>query len=207
MVRLHYRGRAHADALPHPGRRGTRDADDRANERRGRRAQSAGARARPEGAPPGHGPTDVAGFGSALGWALRALTLVARVARAHTRGARTPQLKQLRIKNTDGKVGIIEGLKLSTKVVDIKKTIAERKLFKPEEGFLAVDPKNPVCEVRALPRRASTTPVQTPNSGSRLVACAMVGLLASPQHACWRGVSDVVLRAGMPRGVQLVYSA
>jgi len=57
------------------------------------------------------------------------------------------QLKQLRIKNTDGKVGIIEGLKPSTRVFDIKKTIAERKLFKPEEGFLAVDPKNPVCEL------------------------------------------------------------
>lgn len=57
------------------------------------------------------------------------------------------QLKQLRVRAMDGKVGLVEGLKPSTKVLEVKKTIAEKKLFKPEEGFLAVDPKNPVCEL------------------------------------------------------------
>jgi len=57
------------------------------------------------------------------------------------------ELKQLRIKDNSGRMGIIEGLKPSTKVLELKKVIAERKLFKPEEGFLTVDPKNPVCEL------------------------------------------------------------
>jgi len=56
-------------------------------------------------------------------------------------------MKQVRVKGMDGKVFVIEGVKQSTKVFEIKKTIAERKLFKPEEGFLPVDPKNPVCEL------------------------------------------------------------
>jgi len=57
------------------------------------------------------------------------------------------QLNKLRIKDMGGRVGLVEGLKPSTTVVELKKRIAEGKLFKPEEGFLAVDPKNPVCEL------------------------------------------------------------
>ncbi|KAL3917904.1 MAG: hypothetical protein SGPRY_006220 [Prymnesium sp.] len=54
------------------------------------------------------------------------------------------QLKQVRIKSTDGRTVLIEALKPTTKVLEIKKTIAERKFFKAEEGFLSVDAKNPL---------------------------------------------------------------
>lgn len=63
------------------------------------------------------------------------------------RAAVARQLKQVRIKSTDGRTVLIEALKPTTKVLEIKKTIAERKFFKAEEGFLSVDAKNPVCEV------------------------------------------------------------
>mmetsp|Transcript_66907 Transcript_66907/g.118428 ORF Transcript_66907/g.118428 Transcript_66907/m.118428 type:complete len:135 (-) Transcript_66907:137-541(-) len=70
----------------------------------------------------------------------------------HTRAAADveqlkTQLRQVRVKSVDGKVVLIEGIKPTSKVYDIKKTIGERRLFKPEEGYLAVDPKNPVCEL------------------------------------------------------------
>lgn len=65
-------------------------------------------------------------------------------AKTHAEIEHLKQAKQVRVRTLDGKVALIDGLKPSTKIVEIKKAIAERKAF---GTILNFDTKNLACEV------------------------------------------------------------
>jgi len=64
--------------------------------------------------------------------------------RSQTEIEQLKQVRQVRVRTMDGKAAVIDGVKPATKIADIKKTIAERKVFGTIPNF---DAKNPVCEL------------------------------------------------------------
>ena len=111
------------------------------------------------------------------------------------------QLRQVRIKSMDGKVGLIDGVKPCTKVAEIKKALAERKLFKPEEGYL-VSRCRPGSKLRdSNPHELWKPPMSKPHARSqrRTTRCGCES--SAPLQHCVAAACVSTTRWGEPRRV------